>query len=364
MKIKNINVVNFRNYNNLSIEFNENMNIFIGNNGEGKTNILESIYVLAITKSHRLYIDKNLITNSKNIMKLSGKILTDKGIKTLELLMNNKGKRVSVDKVIYKRISDYISNLIVILFSPDDLELIKGSPGVRRKYINIEIGQIDNKYLFYLNEYNNLLKMRNEYLKSVSIDNIDMNYINVLNTQLCEKADKIYKYRYDYINNLNEIIKNIYGDLSNGELFIKYINNLELKEYSSDIKDILLKKLNDNIKREIYTGNTMYGPHRDDIEFYLNGNNVRDYGSQGQQRLSVLCMKFAEVELFKQMKGEYPILLLDDIFSELDMDKKNSIVKYLNKGIQVFITSTDINDIDKSILINSKVYNIKDGNIV
>lgn len=364
MKISNINVVNFRNYEQISIDFNDGMNIFIGDNGEGKTNILESIYVLAITKSHRIYIDKNLITNSKNIMKLMGNIVTNNGNKTLELLMNNKGKRVSINKVVYKRISDYISNLIVILFSPDDLELIKGSPGVRRKYVNIEIGQIDNKYLFYLNEYNNLLKMRNEYLKSMSFDKIDINYIEILNKQLCDKADKIYMYRFNYINSLNRIIKSIYKDLSSGDLYIKYINNFDISQYDSSIKEKLLKKLNDNLKRDSYTGSTNYGPHRDDIEFYLNEKSIKEYGSQGQQRLSVLCMKFAEVELFKEVRGEYPILLLDDIFSELDANKKNSIIKYLNKGIQVFITSTDINDIDKSILKGSKIYNIKNGNIV
>lgn len=364
MKINNISMYNFRNYSELSIDFNDGMNIFIGNNGEGKTNILESIYVLAITKSHRAYIDKTLINNSKNIMKLSGKISTNNGSKLLELLMNNKGKRVSINKIIYKKISDYISNLVVILFSPDDLDIIKGSPGVRRRYINIEIGQLDNRYLNYLNEYNYLLKMRNDYLKSVTIDSVDLNYISALNSQLCDKAIMIYKYRFEFIDNLNTIIDNIFSDLSSGKLFVKYVNNIDVQNYNDDIKKVLLRKLNDNLRREIFSGSTMYGPHRDDIEFYLNDKNVREYGSQGQQRLSILSMKFAEVELFKEKKGEYPILLLDDIFSELDILKKNSIIKYLNKDIQVFITSTDINDIDKGILVNSSIYNIKDGNIV
>ena len=364
MKINNISVYNFRNYEELHIDFNDNINIFIGNNGAGKTNILESIYVLAITKSHRAYIDKNLINNSKNIMKLIGKISTNKENKTLELLINNKGKSVSINKIVYKKISDYISNLMVILFSPDDLDLIKGNPSIRRKYINIEIGQLDNRYLYYLNEYNKLLKTRNEYLKSITIETVDLNYISVLNSQICDKAVIIYKYRFEFIDNLNRIISNIFSNLSDGKLHIKYINNLDIEEYNDCIKENLLKKLNDNLKREIFSGSTMYGPHRDDIEFYLNDNNVREYGSQGQQRLSVLCMKFAEVELFNEKRGEYPILLLDDIFSELDIFKRNSIVKYLNKGIQVFITSTDINDIDNEILSNSKIYNIENGNIV
>lgn len=364
MKINNINIYNFRNYEQASIDFNDNINIFIGNNGEGKTNILESIYVLAITKSHRVYIDKTLINSNKNIMKITGNMTSNKGNKTLELIMNNKGKRVSINRVVYKKISDYISNLIVILFSPDDLDLIKGSPGVRRKYINIEIGQLDNKYLYYLNEYSNLLKQRNEYLKSININNYDNTYIDILDNQLCEKAMIVYKYRFEFINNLNRIISNIFSDLSTGNLYIKYINNIDATDYSNDLKDRLLSKLKSCLKRDIINGSTSYGPHRDDIDFFLNDKNVRDYGSQGQQRLTVLAMKFAEVELFKEKKDEYPILLLDDIFSELDILKRNAIIKYLSNGVQVFITSTDINDIDKSILTNSKIFNIENGNIV
>lgn len=363
MKIKNIDIYNFRNYEKANINFNDNINIFIGNNGEGKTNILESIYVLAITKSHRSYIDKNLITNTKNVMKICGIIENNNKEKTLELIMNPKGKRVSIDKKINKRISDYISNLAVILFSPDDLEIVKGSPGVRRKYLNIEIGQIDNRYLYYLNEYNELLKNRNEYLKITNIDKINKNYIEIINNQLCEKAIIVYKYRFQYIKEINNYIDSISKKLRNCEIKLKYINNLDSDNYNETLKDKLLEKLNGNLKREIFLGNTLYGPHKDDIEIYFNNKNVKDYGSQGQQRLSVLIMKFAELELYKDKKGEYPILLLDDIFSELDIEKKNAIVEYLDKNIQVIITSTDLNDIDKKLIENAKIFKITNGTI-
>lgn len=363
MKINNIDIYNFRNYERLNINFSENINIFIGNNGEGKTNILESIYVLAITKSHRSYMDKNLITTSKNIMKIKGKVDTLKGIKNMELVMSNKGKRVSINKVVSKKVSDYISNLSVILFSPDDLELVKGSPGIRRKYLNIEIGQLDNKYLYYLNDYNELLKTRNEYLKSINLDNVNKEYLDILNNQLVDKAYEIYKYRYDYVDSLNRYMKNISNDLSSHSIRISYVNNLDIEKLDN-IKNILLSKLNSNLKREIIVGTTLYGPHRDDFDIFINEKNARDYGSQGQQRLCVLCMKFAELEIFNEIKKEYPILLLDDIFSELDNDKKNAIVKYLSNNIQVFITSTDITDIDKKIISNSKIFKIEDGSIV
>lgn len=364
MKIKSIDIRNFRNYENIFIDFNDNINIFIGNNGEGKTNILESIYVLAITKSHRAYIDKNLITNSKNIMRLIGKVDTLNGNKSLELIMNSKGKRVSINKVVSKRVSDYISNLSVVLFSPDDLELVKGSPLIRRKFLNIEIGQLDNKYLYILNDYNQLLKTRNEYLKTINIDNVNMDYLNILNNQLCDKASLIYKYRFEYIDNLNKYMSKISKDLSSKEIKLKYINNIDVLNYDENIKNILLNKLNMNLRREILVGSTLYGPHKDDIGIYIDNYDAKDYGSQGQQRLCVLCIKFAELELYNEVKKEYPILLLDDMFSELDNIKKNAVVKYLNNSIQVFITSTDINDIDEKLLKNAKVYTIKDGNIV
>lgn len=364
MRINSIDIYNFRNYERAFIEFSDKMNIFIGNNGEGKTNILESIYVLAITKSHRSYIDKNLINNSKDIMKLSSNVFFANNNNNLELVMNNKGKRVSINNLVYKKISDYISNLVVVLFSPDDLDLIKGSPTTRRKFLNIEICQLDNKYLYYLNDYNNLLKQRNEYLKSITINTVDTTYLDIIDEKLSEKALYVYKYRYEFIKDINKFIKIVFSDLSNSCFKIKYINYFDNSDFDFNIKEKFLKKLKSNLKRDILTGSTSVGPQRDDFEFFLDEKNVRDYGSQGQQRLCVLTLKFAEVELLCEKRGEYPILLLDDIFSELDISKRNSIIKYLDKGVQVFITSTDLNDIDKSLLSNSKIFNIENGNIV
>ncbi len=356
MRIKNIEVHNFRNYEKLNVDFNDNINIFIGNNGEGKTNILESIYVLAITKSHRSYIDKALITNNKSIMKINGKVETLNGSKNLELIMNQKGKRVSINKIVSKKVSDYISNMSVVLFSPDDLELVKDSPSIRRKFLNIEIGQLDNRYLYYLNDYNELLKTRNEYLKSVNLENVNKEYLDIINKQMCDKASYIYNYRNVYIDSLNKYLGKISKNLCDKDIELKYVSSVNNSEE-------LLNKLNDNLKREIVLGSTLHGPHKDDFEIYIDDLDARNYGSQGQQRMCVLCIKFAELEVFNEKKKEYPILLLDDMFSELDNIKKNKIVEYLNNNIQVFITSTDINDIDKKLLKNAKIYTINNGNI-
>jgi DNA replication and repair protein RecF len=364
MKIKNINIINFRNYEKLDISFSDGINIFIGLNGTGKTNLLESIYVLALTRSHRAYIDKNLIKSEEEFLKINGLIETKDINKKLEIFINQKGKRVSINKLTLKKVSDYISNFAVVLFTPDDLELIKGSPGERRKFLNIEIGQLDNKYFYYLNDYNELIKNRNEYLKSKRYDNYDLKYIEVINNQIIDKAMAIYKYRFSFIKNIEENLRNIYKEISTEDIYIEYMNSCDIKEYDEvKIKDILSYKLINNLKKEAIQGSTLYGPHKDDFIVYIDGKSAREYASQGQQRLLVLGIKIAELDVFKKIKNEYPVLLLDDVFSELDINKKNKIISFLDKNIQVFITSTDIKNINKRLLINSKILNIKNGEI-
>jgi len=365
MKIKNINIMNFRNYENLSINFSDGINIFIGLNGTGKTNLLESIYVLALTRSHRAYIDKNLIKINKDFFKIRGVIETKGTDKNLEIFINQKGKRVSINKFILKKVSDYISNFIVILFTPDDLELIKGSPGERRKFLNIEIGQLDNKYFYYLNDYNELIKTRNEYLKSKKYDKYDLNYIEVLNKQIIEKATMIYKYRFSFIKSIEENLRKIYKEISTEKIDIEYINSCDIKNYNEEkIKEVLSFKLISNLKKEAMQGSTLYGPHKDDFVVYVDEKSAREYASQGQQRLLVLGIKIAELDVFKKTKEEYPVLLLDDVFSELDINKKNKIISFLDRNIQVFITSTDIKNINKRLLINSKIFNIEKGKVL
>ncbi len=364
MKIRKLSIINFRNYEKLLLEFNDNINIFIGDNGEGKTNILESIYVLAITKSHRSNIDKNLIKNGMEYLKITGEISSENKINTHEILINNKGKRVSINRNAFKKISDYISSFTVILFSPDDLELIKGSPSERRKFLNIEIGELDNKYVYYQNEYNNLVKNRNEYLKHIDIDKYNKEYLDIINNQIVEKSLKIYKYRFSFIKEMTKNLKRIYLDIFNLNINIKYINTCDLDEYDeTKISNILLNKLTNNLKKEIILGSTQYGPHKDDFEIYLEDKNIKEYGSQGEQRLAILCIKLSELNIFKDIKNEYPVLLLDDVFSELDIEKRNKLIEIIDPNIQVFITSTDIKNISKKLLINATIYKIKNNKV-
>lgn len=365
MQLKNICIRNFRNYKDLTLNFNNGINIFLGNNAQGKTNLLESIYVLAITKSHRMYIDNNLIKTSELFTKIRGNVISNNDEKELEILINSKGKSVKINNVVIKKISDYISKFTVIIFCPDDLEIVKGSPADRRKFLNIEMGQLNNRYLNVLNDYNYILKNRNEYLKTSTIDKIDCNYLDIINSKLIEKAISIYRYRDEFLRSINMGATTIFKNLTDKDgLTIKYFPNIEFDVFDeNEIKEKMLEKFRCNIKREIIQGTTLFGPHRDDFNFFIDGKEIKEFGSQGQQRIAVLCLKFSELEIFKEKTGEYPVLLLDDIFSELDEIKKNNIIRYMGKNIQTFITTTDINKIDEKLLKNSSIFNIKNGEV-
>ena len=363
MIIRKLQLKHFRNYDELSIDFNKNINVFVGNNAQGKTNILESIYVLAITKSHRVNLDANLIKKDCKCAKVKGVIEkhNQSDDSNLEVLINSKGKKVSINKNPIRKISDYISYFNVIIFHPDDLDILKGSPSERRKFLNIEIGQLDNRYFAILNNYNHILKNRNEYLKRISIDSYDEKYLEIVTNQLIETAIKIYEYRKMFIDDINKALKKVNDKIKGlDDIELKYETSVSI-DNQNDIRASLLEKYKANIQREIIMAQTLVGPHRDDFVFFVNGRNIKDYGSQGQQRMSVLSLKFAEIEIFKDKKGEYPVLLLDDVFSELDNDKKQSIIKYLNKKMQIIITTTDINDIEKAILGNASVFLVKNA---
>lgn len=366
MILKELELINFRNYDNLHLSFSNNVNIFYGNNAEGKTNVLESIYFLAITKSHRTSMDKSLLKNDKQFSKIKGIVESKNNINKFEILLNYKGKNVKINNQTIKKISNYISKLNVIIFYPNDLELIKGNPSIRRKYLNIEIGQINNNYLTLLNEYNLLVKNRNEYIKNKLFKDIDLNYISIIDEQISKKGASIIVIRNQFVNRINENSKKIYKNIfGKGELVIKYKTNIEIDNYNQEnIEKILFNKLKNNIKRDNFLGMTYYGPHRDDITFFINNIEVKEQSSQGQQRIIVICMKLGEIEIIKETTKEYPILLLDDIFSELDENKKNNLLKYIKKDIQTFITTTEINNISASLIKKGNIYFVNNQKII
>lgn len=366
MKIEHIKLTNFRNYDELELDFNPNINIIVGNNGQGKTNILESIYVLSLSKSNRDGYDSDMIKFEKESLSLEGKIIDNDLIKKLRVDITPNKKRVFINNKEIHKIKDYISNFCVISFVPTDLDIIKGSPSVRRNLLNIDISQLYNNYITYLNEYNKIIKIRNDYLKKLYINNnSDFRYLDVINEKMIEKADKIYEYRFKFIEEINKNIADIYKKITGLDgLTIKYDNTLGLDSYDKKkIKETYLKKLKKHLNQEMMQGISLIGPHRDDFTFYLDNVDMKVYSSQGQQRMAIIAFKISELSYYKKIIGSYPVLLLDDIFSEIDIKKRNKIINFLKKDIQTIITTTDINDISKKLLDNAVIYNISNKKI-
>lgn len=366
MILKDISIRSFRNYSNLELKLNDKVNIIYGNNGQGKTNILESIYVLALTKSHRSFIDNTLIKEGEENAIIKGTLKKDISY-NLEILITKSSKKVKIDNKKESKISSYIDKMNVIIFSSEDLDLIKGSPNERRKYINLELSQLSPNYYNVLNDYTKLIKIRNEMLKKLnSNEQIDQNYFNILTDYIVNKGVFIYQMRNKYIERLNQICPDIFEQISKLKHFnLKYIPSIELEDFSKgSIKKTLETKLHENLEKEIMAKKTLYGPHRDDFEFCLGENNLKNYGSQGQQKMAVLALKLSEIEVFKDYKKTSPIILLDDVFSDLDNNKKNNLLKHIDKDMQVIITTTDLDSIDKKILNKAKLIQIENGQII
>ena len=359
MKIRHLKILNFRNYEKMELDFSPYYNILYGNNGVGKTNLIESIYVLALTKSFRGSVDKVLIMNNKDVCRVEG-VISDKFETKYKIVIKDNGKRVKINDTKIDKLSDYISKINVVLFNPDDLRFIKDSPSVRRKAINLEISQLNTAYLKNLNTYNKLVKQRNSYLKTTNINaNSSSEYLDILTNKVIDVGEQIYNSRVKYIDLINEKIGNIYDKICG-------IKDLKL-EYVSDYKnfdrDKIVKKYKDNLQRDIILGKTTLGIHHDDIKFKFNGQDIKDYGSEGQQKNAIIAYKLTEIEIFKSIKDDYPILILDDLFSELDKNKIENILNLINEDIQTFITTTEIDKIDKSILDKSRIFNVLNGEV-
>ena len=358
MILKNLQLKNFRNYDSLDLSFDKKINIFIGNNAQGKTNILESIYVLSLTKSHRTNKDLYLIKKDSLFTKIIGTINDNDKNTKYEVLINENGKRVSINDKPLKKVSEYLSKINAIMFCPDDLEIIKGSPQERRSFFNISISGFNNNYVRYLNEYNKILKTRNEYLKNYEIVNKD--YLDVLTNKLIDLNIYIYNERKKYVETINKYLKDIYKDITGKEnIILKYDSFMD-----NDDRNKLEDKFNMVYNNELFQKVTLLGIHKDDFSIFIDDVKINNYGSQGQHRIAILCLKLAEIKIYEEEYNKKPILLLDDIFSELDSTKKTNIIKFIKNDLQVFITSTDLNNIDKKIIKEADIYKIDNGKVV
>lgn len=359
MKIDSLSLMNFRNYETLNISFG-NLNIIYGLNGSGKTNIVEAIYMLALTKSFRINNDKIMIKKGKIKAKIKGNVLKKNDENEFGVEISNDGKIVAINGEKQDKVSDYVSKINVILFNPSDTRLIDDAPSERRKMLNIEISQIYKEYLVVLTNYQRILKQRNFYIRGMYINgSYTSEYLDILTKKLVEYGKVICKYRQDFIDNINKYIKSNYEKIfGSGTLKIRYVSTFKNKS-----EDDLIKRFKDNYQKELSVGKTLEGIHHDDIMFILDNNNLKEWGSEGQRKNSIISFKLAEINVINEIKGYYPILILDDLFSELDKEKITNLLGMLDRNVQTFITTTDLKNISKKVIKDAKKIKVCDGAI-
>src|SRR5574344_413876 len=354
MNIETFKLINYRNYSSLFLKFSKYKNFIIGNNGSGKTNIIEAIYYLALTKSFRINNDLALIKSNEQFSTIEGNI-KDSVIHKYKIVINSENRKISINDNLITKLGDYISLINVILFNPEDLKLIKDNPSVHRKLFNMELSTFNNNYLKTLSVYNKILKQRNTYLKSMAInDMIPKQYLDISTEKLIDYCIKINQIRMEYINNINDYLNSIFNSITAKDgLVLKYIS-----QYSGKNKDQLIGEYRKNFKRDLNYGKTNIGVHIDDFIFYYNDSLAKEFLSEGEQKNAIIALKLSEVKYCQEKIGKNPILMLDDLFSELDRYKINNIINFLENKIQIFITTTDIHKINKNLLKNCKVFKI------
>lgn len=359
MQISSLKLLNFRNYETLELKFSNKVNLIYGKNGMGKTNIIEAIYMLGLTKTFRSNNDDIVIKKGKNIAKIEGTI-KDNIFNNYKIIISNAGKRIKIDNNKIAKVSDYITKVNIILFNPDDLKLIKDTPSIRRKMLNIEISGINGEYLLLLNSYNKVLKQRNAYLKALNKKkDYETSFLNILTEQLVDLGLKIMWKREDFINNINSYISDIYYEITHkGTLKVVYKS-----EFLGKNKEALLKMFEKNISREIFLGKTIFGIQHDDLEFQVDSEIVKEFSSVGEQKNSIISFKLAEIKNIEEKLHKKPILILDDLFSELDEEKINNILMLIDTDLQTFITTTEITKVDKRLLANAKIFHVIDGKV-
>lgn len=360
MKITNLKLINFRSYDKLDLNFSDYKNIIIGNNGVGKTNIVEAIYYLALTKSFRTNEDQNLIKDNNEFAVIEGRI-KDKIYNNYKIVINKKGKNIKIDNSSVTKISDYISKLNVVLFNREDSKLIKDNPSTHRKLINMELSEFNNEYLKLLSIYNKIMKQRNMYLKSMLINStIPKDYLDIMTNKLIDIGLKINHIRKQYIDEINEYLEPIfYKSVKKSNLKINYVSH-----YNDKTKDDLIKEYTRSFKRDLNYGMTHVGIHLDDFIFELeNGKEAKNYLSEGEQKNAIISFKLAEIKYCINNTGKTPILILDDLFSELDNKKINTLIGNFKKSFQIFITTTDIDKVNKKLLKDCSVIKISNKKV-
>ena len=351
MEINKLVLRDFRNYDLQEIEFNSNINVFFGNNAQGKTNIIEAIFLCSYGKSFRARKDEDLIKFEKNQAIIE--LYFSKVDRNTKIKVNIRDKKVFfINNVKQEKISDIVGKLNVVIFTPDDINIIKGEPDKRRRFIDMMISSLRPNYIHLLNNYKKVLEERNNYLKQIKNKQKEVELLDLWDEQLADYSEKINKYRTEFIDKIKNKIQDIHNLITKSgkeEIKIHYEN-------SGKNKDDYLKKLKQNRKVDILRGYTSSGIHREDLLIYINKKLVNNYGSQGQQRTAILTLKLCELEIIKDEIGETPILLLDDYMSELDEIRRKSFLESI-KDCQIILTCTDEIELDN----NYKKFKVENG---
>lgn len=356
MYIEELSLQDFRSYEQLDIILDKGINIFRGDNAQGKTNILESVYLCATARSHRTHKEKEIIRWDQEAAHVKLKIRKRHVQDTIDFHLSQKSKSALINRMPISKLGELFGCLNIVMFSPEDLQLIKNSPKERRRFLDIELCQIDKLYYYALRQYSKVLKQRNLALKEF-FKQKDYSMLDVWDMQLEEYAKSVIEKRVMFIEELNTIARDIHRDISGKkeELEIVYMPSVEAHEF----RERMLKYR----EKDILYQTTSIGPHRDDLKFLINGMDAKVYGSQGQQRTVVLAMKLAELKIMKKYIGEEPVLLLDDVLSELDEKRQADLFKY-TESIQTLITCTGIEQSVWNTQKIGKLYNVTKGNVV
>ena len=354
MYIKKIKLLNFRNYEEQEIELNKNINIFYGDNAQGKTNIIESIFLCSIGKSFRTSKDKELIKFNKEMCSAFIEFEKSDRSGSVKVDISNK-KNIFVNGIKIKKLSELLGNLNIVIFTPDDILILKEGPDKRRRFLDVMISQLRPNYVHYLGLYKQTLEQRNNYLKQIREESKPEEMLEIWDEKLAEYGEKIFLYRNEFIEKLKNKISKIHSEITENreEIRIEYTSDCKNKESYLDL-------LKQRRKLDIIKGFTTRGSHRDDFNIFINNDLVNVYGSQGQNRTVVLSLKISEMQVIYDEIGEYPILLLDDFMSELDEKRRKNFLEHI-KNTQVIITCTDRIENVKN---ENKLFEVKNGNLI
>jgi DNA replication and repair protein RecF len=357
MIIKSIELQNFRNYEDLNISFDEGTNIFYGDNAQGKTNILEAAYLSGTTKSHKCSKDKEMIRFGEQEAHIRTVVVKkDKEYQIDMHLKNNRSKGIAINKVPIKKASELFGILNMVFFSPEDLNIIKNGPAERRRFLDSELCQLDKIYLSDLTTYNKILNQRNKLLKDMVYRPDLKDTLSVWDMQLVETGRKIIRRRKQFVDELNEIVHDIHYRISGEKEDL-------LLQYEPSIEDIFFEDELFRVKeRDMRQCMTSVGPHRDDLLFSIGEVDIRKFGSQGQQRTSALSLKLSEIELVKRSIHDTPVLLLDDVLSELDSNRQNYLLNSIH-DTQTLITCTGLDEFVKNRFQINKIFKVVQGTV-